>query len=601
MLKIMRNMRLLALLPLFLLIFTKAFADFDGPAPLAWRWAQPAFKIAPTGSPIVVDDTIYFSGVTHVYALNRDTGNEKWKFPTTEDIQGYFRVSPVMIDGVLVVTTDTIVYGLDPETGVQKWYYKLLDPEKMISGQPVSTGKFVVFALNAEWLMKLSASDGKPAWEAPVHVYDRIRGQMTAYGDVLYYFSQSNALCSMNVSTPSKMKTLNTFSTLSEDVTPILRGDILYINTGTYLSAFSAASGAFRWQVDTGEDLVYGPAASSEGEAVISRDGILTLVDQAGHMRRMKAADGKHMIPMKINLESGAATRPTPADNLYVVPTLNGVINLVDPSNGAIVWQYAVHPMSAEEAARLARNANVRNQNGIGGGRGGAGGIGGGGIGGGGGGGFGGGGLGGGGLSGGGNGNNPNNANNPNNPNGTSNLERPDPASYTIPAAGPAVVSGDTLLMLGDDGSLLAFDKTTGVDVTGPDIRMVTPAPGAEVSSQDLGVAFRITDDASGVNEKTISVTLDGKALDDEFTADGLDTVRFSLNGKNKLLSDGRVTFKVTASDWLGNTTSIEYSLTIDNSLPPLNQPPVRQQNPGGRGGPGGGIGGGGGFGGRGG
>jgi len=513
----MRNLRLLALLPLALALFANAAAEFDGPAPLSWRWTPVSAKVAPSGKPLVVDGTIYISVGDRVYALDQSTGNEKWKFPTTQDVEGgYFRKSPVMAGGILVITNDTMLYGLDPATGKQVWSYKLVDPTQSILGGAVSTGKFVVCALNGEYLLAINGADGKEIWPAQQHVFDRLKGGMVTSGDTLFYFTQTNALCSLNVNAPAKVKTLGQFSTLSEDAVPVLRGGILYINTGSYLAAFNATSGSLRWQIDTQEDLVYGPAVSAEGEAVVSRDGILTIADPYGHIKTMRTPDGKKSMQMKVDLQSGASAEPGAAGAFFVVPTLNGVLNLVDPKDGEIVWRYMVHPMSEEAAARL-RAAGKAGQ-----------------------------------IA------------------GSNGVSRPDPANYSIEAAGPPVVVGDTLLLLAADGSLLSFDKTTGVDVTGPDVRMVSPLAGSEVSSHDLAVAFRISDDASGVKETTITLTANGKPVDHEYTADGLDIVRFSLHGANDLLPDGRVEFVLTVSDWLGNTTTAHFSLSIDNSLQPV-------------------------------
>ncbi len=182
----MRRMRFVALLPLIFGLLAAAAADFDGPAPLSWRWAQ-ASRVPPAGTPLVVGDTIYVADGMRVFALDKDTGNEKWKFPTVQDVQGYFRKTPVMAGGLLVVATDNFLYGLDPDTGVQKWYYKLVDPTQMISGQPVSTGKFVVCALNAEYLIALNGEDGKEIWPAQEHISDHMRGDMTTYGDTLFF------------------------------------------------------------------------------------------------------------------------------------------------------------------------------------------------------------------------------------------------------------------------------------------------------------------------------------------------------------------------------------------------------------------------------
>ena len=409
----------------------------------------------------------------------------------------------------MVSATDTTLYGVDPATGVQKWYYKLQDPQQEISSQPVSVGKQVVFPVNAEYLVAINGADGKETWPAQQHIFELLKGNLGANGDLLFYFTQHNALCAMNVGSPTKVKTYASFSTLSENATPVVVSDILYVNSSSYVAALNAFNGSTRWQTDTQEDLVYGPAITSDSVAVVSRDGILTIMDLRGKIRDMKDPSGKGLIPMKIDLQSGAAARPTAAGSLFMVPTLNGALNLVDPKTGRIVWRYIVHPMSAEEAIVN----NSRNQQG-----GGKGGGGGGGLGGGGGargvGGAGGttGGTGGGSTGGGANGQ-------------PGNTLIPDPADFDVPVAGATVVSGNTLLVLAADGSLLAFDKDSGVDVTGPEVKMLFPSAGSEVSGQDLSVVFRISDDNSGVNEKTITVTYNGKPLDNSFTADGKDTV----------------------------------------------------------------------------
>ncbi|HEY3780897.1 MAG TPA: PQQ-binding-like beta-propeller repeat protein [Fimbriimonadaceae bacterium] len=590
----MHRLRFLALIPLIFGLTSVVFGDFDGPAPLSWRWAQPT-EYAPSGSPLVDGDTIYVSVGTRIFALDRQTGNQKWKFPTTESIQGHFKSNPVMCDGTLVSATDTTLYGVDPATGVQKWYYKLQDPQQEISSQPVAVNKYVVFPVSAEYLVAINGADGKETWPAQQHVFDLLKGNLGSSGDLLFYFTQHNALCALNVASPTKVKTYASFSTLSESATPVVVSDILYVNTSSYVTALNALNGSERWQTDTQEDLVYGPAITASNVAVVSRDGILTIMDLHGKIATMKDPNSKGVIPMKIDLQSGAATRPTAAGELFMVPTLNGALNLVDPKTGRIVWRYVVHPMSAEEVISTTKN----NQNGGGGKFGAGGGIGGGGLGGGG--------LGGGGLGGGttGGGNGAGTGGGQGNRGGANgqpgNLLIPDPADFDVPVAGPTVVAGNTLLVLVEDGSLLAFDRDSGVDVTGPEVKMLFPSEGSEVSGQDLSVVFRISDDNSGVNESTISVTCNGKPVDNAFTADGKDTVQFSLYGKNKPLPDGRTEFVVSVSDWMGNITTEKFSLSIDSSLPSIAAPAYPQN--GGRGGPGrgGGLGGGGFGGGRGG
>ena len=95
---------------------------------------------------------------------------------------------------------------------------------------------------------------------------------------------------------------------------------------------------------------------------------------------------------------------------------------------------------------------------------------------------------------------------------------------------------------------------------------------------------------------------MDGNDLEYTITKEGFALVRFSLQGKNRSLPDGRHVFTVTVSDWMGNEGKTNYSLIIDNLLPRIILPGEEANkagSPGGKGGfgggpPGGGFGGGG-------
>jgi hypothetical protein len=172
----------------------------------------------------------------------------------------------------------------------------------------------------------------------------------------------------------------------------------------------------------------------------------------------------------------------------------------------------------------------------------------------------------------------------------------------SIPAAGPAVLNGQSMYILAADGSLLAFDKQTGVDLTGPDVTMLWPQQGLQVGNTKgpLEVYFQVSDEATGVNEKSLNVTVNGNAVVYDYGRDGIISLRFGNSEKNKPLNDGRASFEITATDWMGNKTVKSFSLGIDNNLTPVARPggkPGDQSGTPGRG-PGGRQGGGGGAGG---
>jgi outer membrane protein assembly factor BamB len=167
----------------------------------------------------------------------------------------------------------------------------------------------------------------------------------------------------------------------------------------------------------------------------------------------------------------------------------------------------------------------------------------------------------------------------------------------SVPAAGAPVVAGNTLLVLAQDGSLLAFDPDAGIDLTGPVVRMNWPTPGMQVPGRNLVLMFHIADEASGVNEKTLQILVNGQETEFEFGRDGVAVVRFTGFNKNRPLGDGRATIQVIVSDWMGNKTEQTYNLMIDNRLP-MPAPPAGTPGSGQVGGPAiGGMGGGGGGG----
>ena len=80
-------------------------------------------------SPVVADGHVYFgSGDQNVYALNAQTGALEWKFATNDTVHG----SPAIVDHVIYIGSwDSNLYALDAATGKEKWRFKAgEDPDK---------------------------------------------------------------------------------------------------------------------------------------------------------------------------------------------------------------------------------------------------------------------------------------------------------------------------------------------------------------------------------------------------------------------------------------------------------------------------------------
>lgn len=560
----MRIGRCLALGATALGISVLAAAQFTGPAPLAWRWAHPT-SVSPLGSPLLVGDSVYVAVGNRMFALDNKTGNQKWRFPLVEGIPGNFRSGAVIHGGTVIAAADNkYVYGVDAATGASKWQWISNVP---IVGQPVLVGASVVVQLSDNSLMALRSDNGQPEWKdpegnaTPYRIFSGLQGDLASHGSSLLYLTQAGELVSMSVTT-RRQNWVAKFNSATPNAAPIIFGDVAYVNSGTWLIAVNAISGGGRWQQNLGEMLAFSPAVSSEGVFTVTADGRAYLFD---------TATGRPKWRSPLNLGSVLAVRPSAVDKMFVAPLYNGAITLVNPviadpvkqNSGQIVWSYLVRPLNRTAGSGGAGGGGGEETRGGGGaGLGGlAGGA-----------------SGGGGAGGGG---------------GQSNAN-----PIAIPASGPAVLAGKTLLVLIQDGSLMAFDKDFGVDRTAPSIEMVWPTPGSQVCGQPLDLIFKIDDESSGVSKDTVKVEIDGKPYEFEYGLDGFAIVKISSLSKNQRLMDGRRSIKVSAGDWMGNSISHDFGLSVDNTLPPLVRPGAANTGAAGRppggGRPGGGLSGGG-------
>ena len=350
------------------MIAAVASAQFDGPAPVAWRWMPPSGLVASSGPPLVIGDTVYVGSGGRIYAVNRITGNKIWQFPAEEQISGNFRGAPILAKGVLIGLGDNkIVYGVDPVTGAQKWSYVM--PNKAIR-EPVAADAFVVIEQSDNTLIAIDPLTGQPVWKneagdaTPYHIGDGLVGQIGAIGSTIFYFTntyQMHALSAVSEQElwPSPVR----FSQLSPFVEPVVAGGMIYVTSGPFLVAVNPSTGSAQWQTNTGfNQISYSPAVSGSGVFVVSDDGDVMVYDPStGHPNGL--------MQKPANIGSFPVANPTVIGSKLIIPTTNGAINQFDTVTQTLQWSYIVRPID-ENAKPTTRNnnANTRRPGGAGGG-----------------------------------------------------------------------------------------------------------------------------------------------------------------------------------------------------------------------------------------
>lgn len=517
-----------------------ATAQFDSPAPLAWRWTpQATGNIG--GSPVVKGDTIYQAVGGRIYCIERQTGNRKWQYPQLEALAGNVRTSPILTGDTLIATADNkYVYAIDANTGSAKWSVGL---PTGTYGAPTLVGKFLVVPLSDNTLTAIDTEKGEVAWNTPYKIDDGINGSINGYGDYVILTTGRNEVFAVNVIT-EKLQWRRPLTQLAPKPSTTISGDTIYVNSGPYIVGLNATNGLARWQIPTQQQLVMAPVLGKSTMMVVTNDGKGLVYDLTTR---------KPITPAPIDFGSQPLVSPTAVDDRYIVETANGAVNLVDPkvvskTDPKVVdplWAYIVRPMQNTSSTSSSNNE----RGGPGRGPGGPGGFGG----------F--------GMQG--------------SPNGGNNNNDDDSKKIvSVPAVAPSVLAGDTLLVPVGDNSLLAFDKTNGVDLTPPKVEMLFPNAGDQISgAPPLLFYFRLTDDASGVKNNSLKVEINGQPMDYTLNRDGTVFVRITQTGKNKPLSDGRKEVVVTVADWMGNVQKKTFAITIDNALPPIKLPGQQDEN----------------------
>jgi outer membrane protein assembly factor BamB len=507
-----------------------SYADFDGPAPIAWRWAD-RIAARPSGSPILVGDRVYAAVGSRMYCLERETGNQVWRFPAGEPLQANFTTGASLSGDLLIAAaSDKSVYAVNVKTGEMAWQY--VAPDSVFS-RPVVAGNAVVFGLASNQLIALSVQTGQPVWDAPYAPSAGIYDSLASWQNNVIFLTNDGTLTALDVTTKRPAWRPRQFTSVSPLAGITVFGDNIFVTSGVYLTSLTASTGRVRFETIVPGTLRHNAAVGPEGIVVVTEDGRMHTYNN----------QGRPAFRSGIDLGSTAAASPAFTGNLVTIPTTNGSLNMLDPFSGQVVWNFTVPPMVKGMKVTVASGSGASGS--------------------------------------------------------TSETEME--IKYVV-AAGPVATEGDTLVMMALDGSILAFDKNLGVDLTPPDVAMLWPNAGDQVSGRaPMELVFTVTDNGSGVNYEGLQVTINGTTYIHELDRENRVRIKIvASTGPNAALPNGRARITVAASDWMGNNTAANFVLTIDNTLPPLGSPRLPDSDTTG-GGTGGATGGGPGLGGRGG
>jgi outer membrane protein assembly factor BamB len=216
-------------------------------------------------SPVFANGVVYFgTGEGMLYALDAETGVQRWAFATADTIHS----SPAVADGMVYVgNMESRLYAVNAETSEARWHYQAgidtnyYNQHGLQSSPAVANGRVYIGGRDGG-LHVVDAHTGERVWKFDTNGSWFLGSAAVASDHVYIGTSDTNMLRAIDTTTGDAVfgDALGGYIYSS----PALVGDTLYIGTcAGVLFAVDAISGDIRWQFRT--------AASVEG-----RHGILT-------------------------------------------------------------------------------------------------------------------------------------------------------------------------------------------------------------------------------------------------------------------------------------------------------------------------------------
>lgn len=474
-----------------------------------------------------------------------------WKFTTS--YTAYNTSAPAIVGDTAYFAAARRVYAVDANTGALKWQY----PQDQalattISASPaVVDGKVFVGADDGK-LYAIQADTGKATLLFDTR--STINSSPNVVDGVVYFGSGDGRVWALDARTGAQIPAWKNGFRASDEITgaPAVANGIVYVlSVDQVLHAISAPTAKERWYVRLPAS-VLGKSPILSGDTVYVATGSHLMAFRSNNgMRRWTVEfpseiavnpavteDGIYVVTTdnivysveprmgrsrwktSPKLAFDVLAPPSVSGNLLFVGTAQGYLYAIDAQSGGIKWTYAMQPATSR----------------------------------------------------------------------TDSIPR-----YTNIAAAP-VIANKSLYIQSDDGSLSAF-RADASDTLGPTMTVVEPEAGVLINGEPpLRFEAKIVDEGSGLNTDSLKLMIDEESIPKR-PEGGDDTVGFKYDletstltyitpeptsaGAIHPLEDGRHTVTITATDWMGNTTTKSWSFTVDNSLArrPSRAERARQRN----------------------
>jgi len=335
------------------------------PAPLSVIWKHATgYAKGNTASPVVDGDTVYFVSKDYfinqpdreggrVYAVRADTGELKWKSPSGDEPSSVlYYTTPVISNGTLYVgASDGGMYALDAQTGSQKWKFVTT---AMVRGHPLVEDGTLYFGSNDGFFYAIDAQTAVARWK--FHATGDIASAPTLAPDsneLIYFCSSDGHLYALN-RVSGKLKWSARTTAASGDNSPVAFQNRLFLAAGAQVFSFRARTGAV--------DSLIAPTSAPEADITCTpvfaddpngdaQRPVMYFGDRMGNFYCFQQTRSVWKPVWKQKLDGAITAMPVMTSGqvdrgVQVVPPLifvganKGFVYAINALDGAVQWRY---------------------------------------------------------------------------------------------------------------------------------------------------------------------------------------------------------------------------------------------------------------------
>ncbi|MBE0690242.1 MAG: serine/threonine-protein kinase [Anaerolineae bacterium] len=275
-------------------------------------------------NPAIWNDMVFIGSYdTNMWALNLETGELAWKFPTNAGIAS----SPIVDEAnraVIFGSEDYHLYSLDTRTGRVNWTFNSGD---RIRSTPCVAHNHVFFGSDDGKVYALNAANGKKNWDfetgAPVRCRPAVTNEFVIFG------CESGEIFGLGLSGQRKWSNRTRKAVISAPYVDHDEG-ICYVGSNdNYLYAIDSNNGYTSWRFRTNGPVISSPMVSG---------GLIYFGSADGNLYAVNTQNGKEK--WKFRTDKPIVGSPTIHQGAVIFGGSDNILYCLDAETGKERWQF---------------------------------------------------------------------------------------------------------------------------------------------------------------------------------------------------------------------------------------------------------------------